>query len=169
MNIMKNVHKVIGAVILLLIFTTVGCATEGVEIGNRAPDFELLNLDNQVVSLGDFKGQPVLINFWATWCGPCRSEIPYLQQINEGWSADGLVILAIDIGESQTTIEEFFEANKFSLPVLLDVHNNVTGNYGITGIPTTFFIDKDGIIREKVVGAFPSKEAIEAKLDRIIQ
>jgi peroxiredoxin len=168
MNIMKNIYKVIGAGILLSILSAVGCATEGVEIGNKAPDFELYNLDNQLVSLSDFRDQPVLLNFWATWCGPCRIEMPFLRQINEDRSGEGLIILAIDIGESKSTVKSFLEANGFSLPVLLDTNNTIAGKYGITGIPTTFFIDKDGIIQEKVVGAFPNKETIETKLDKII-
>ncbi|MBI3040282.1 MAG: TlpA family protein disulfide reductase, partial [Chloroflexi bacterium] len=78
---------------------------EGIYIGNRAPDFQLQTLTGQTVSLSGLRGKPVLINFWATWCPPCKYEMPFLQQVHDSWSDKGLVLLAIDIGESSTTVE----------------------------------------------------------------
>lgn len=141
---------------------------EGINIGNVAPDFQLQTLTGQTVSLSGLRGKPVLINFWATWCPPCRFEMPFLQQVHDGWSAKGLVLLTIDIGESSTTIEKFMTDLNLSLTVLLDTDRKVTEDYSIVAIPTTFLIDKDGIIRQKVLGAFPSKEAIESELSKII-
>ncbi len=141
---------------------------EGINIGNLAPDFRLQNLDGQTISLSDLRGKPVLINFWATWCPPCRFEMPFLQQVHDGWSAKGLVLLAIDIGESSTTVEKFMTDLNLSLTVLLDTDREVTEDYGIAAIPTTFLIDKEGIIRQKVIGAFPNKEAIESELRKSI-
>ena len=140
----------------------------GPEVGKLAPDFQLEDLEGQSISLSDFRGKPVLINFWATWCPPCRDEMPYLQQIYEEWSGKGLVVLAIDIGESPSKVKEFLQSQELSLPVLLDAKENVAREYNITGIPTTFFIDKDGTIQVKLIGAFPSKEAIENQLGSII-
>ncbi len=94
--------------------------------------------------------------------------MPFLQQIHDGWSAKGLVLLAIDIGESSVTIQEFLNANSLSLTVLLDSDKKIAGKYGIAAIPTTFLIDKNGVIQQKVVGAFPNKEAIERELSKII-
>ncbi len=109
-----------------------------------------------------------MLNFWATWCPPCRSEMPYLQQIYEEWSDEGLMLLAIDIGESRAKVEQYMQSNSLSLPVLLDTRNKVADKYGIRGIPTTFFIDGNGVIQERIVGAFPNKEAIEKHLSSII-
>ncbi len=141
---------------------------EGAQVGNLAPDFQLQSLDGKVVSLSELRGSPVMLNFWATWCPPCRNEMPYIQQIYEEWSGKGLVLLAIDIGESSSTVKEFVQSYELSFPVLLDIKEDVAQIYNITGIPTTFFIDKDGIIQDKRVGSFQSKEEIAAYLSKII-
>jgi len=148
-----------------------GCSpssAQGVEVGNQAPDFQLQSLDGQTVSLGDLQGKPVLINFWATWCSPCRGEMPYIQEIYEEWSDRGLVVLAINIGESSSKAEEFMQSYNLSFTVLLDTKQDVAQKYNIQYIPTTFFIDKDGIIQDKVIGAFQNKTQIENRLSKII-
>lgn len=160
--------------ILLLILTSVllvgGCSSPAPQVGKLAPDFQLPDLDGQSVSLSDFRGKPVLVNFWATWCPPCRAEMPYIQEIfdDKEWSDKGLVILAIDKGESPSTVENFMQSYNLSFPVLLDINQNVALEYNIRGIPTTFLIDKDGIIQAIKVGAFSSKADIENNLSKII-
>ncbi len=172
---MNKVPKIILAIILSLVLLLAGCSAGSepltpsmARVGEPAPDFKLENLDGQSVSLSDLRGKPILLNFWATWCPPCRAEMPFLQQIYEEWSDKGLVLLAIDIGEGPSQIKEFLEANNLSLPVLLDSNKSVAQKYNITAIPTTFFIDKDGIIQVKIIGAFPSKGAIEKNLNKIM-
>ena len=137
-------------------------------IGQPAPDFKLQNLDGESVSLSDFKGKAVLVNFWATWCGPCRIEMPYLQEIYEEWSEQGLVLLAVNIGESPAKVKDFMEKYNLSFPVLLDAKTTVAREYNVSGIPTTFFIDKDGVIQVKIVGAFSNTAQIESSLSKII-
>jgi len=143
---------------------------QGPEVGKLAPDFKLQSLGGQTVSLSDFRGNPVLLNFWASWCGPCRAEMPFLQEIFESkeWSGKGLIILTIDIGESPSRVKEFMESYVLSFPVLLDTDRNLALEYNIRGIPTTFFIDKDGIIQDIKIGAFSSKTEIEKRLVKII-
>lgn len=138
----------------------------GTNIGNLAPDFHLQSLDGEAVSLSGLRGRPVLLNFWASWCGPCRSEMPFLQEIfDDGkWADEGLAILAVNIGESPVTVKEFLMVNRLSLPVLLDVKQDVAQQYNTRNIPMTFFIGKDGIIRDRVIGAFPDKSEIEKRL-----
>ena len=143
-------------------------ASEGINIGNRAIDFELQTLDGKIVKLSDLRGKPVLLNFWATWCGPCRFEMPFLQEVNDSYSAKGLVLLAVDIGENSATVQKFMTDLNLSLTVPMDTTAKVAKSYGILNIPSTFIIDKDGIIRGKVVGAFPNKAAIETELKKII-
>ena len=111
-----------------------------------------------------------LINFWATWCPPCRSEMPYIQEVCEDkeWSDKGLVILAVDIGESPSTVENFMQSYNLTFPALLDINQAVALEYNIRGIPTTFLIDKEGIIQAIKVGAFSSKADIENSLSKII-
>lgn len=141
---------------------------EGISIGNRAIDFELQTLDGKTVKLSDYRGKPVLLNFWATWCGPCRFEMPFLQQINDSYAAKGLVMLAVDIDESPDTVKKFMADFNLSLTVPMDTGKKISKAYSITGIPTTFLIDKNGIIRQKIVGAFPDKATIENELKKII-
>ncbi len=142
--------------------------TSGAQIGKPAPDFTLLDLNGQPVSLSSLIGKPVLINFWATWCPPCRYEMPFIQEIHEEWADKGLVVLAINVGEDSSTVSDFIQENNYSLPVLLDTDQRAAFEYGIRYFPTTFFIDKDGIIQAIKVGAFLGKAEIEGKLGKII-
>ena len=167
--------KVMLVITLLSVLTSglvmAGCSpssAQGVEVGDLAPDFQLQNLDGQTVSLGNLQGKPVLINFWATWCGPCRSEMPYIQEIYEEWTNKGLVVLTINMGESSSKAEEFRQSYNLSFIVLLDTKQDVAQKYNIQYIPTTFFIDKGGIIQDKVIGAFQNKTQIENKLSKIM-
>lgn len=132
--------------------------------GFPAPDFELNSLDGPKVSLSSFRGQPVVLNFWATWCSPCRHEIPFLQDIamDPDWLDRGLEMVAVDIQESEGDVRQFMEANGMTYRVLLDRSGAVASLYNIRGIPTTFFIDKDGIIQNVKVGTFQTKQEIEA-------
>jgi len=142
--------------------------TQGTQVGNLALNFQLSNLEGKTVSLSDLRGKPVLLNFWATWCNPCRVEMPYIQQVYEEWSGRGLVVLAINLGESPAKVKEFVQGYGLSFPVLLDTKGDVAEKYNIRYIPTTLFIDKNGIIQVKITGAFPNKAAIENKLGKII-
>ncbi|TET66561.1 MAG: TlpA family protein disulfide reductase [Dehalococcoidia bacterium] len=147
-----------------------GCSssTQGPEIGKLAPDFQLSNLDGQVVSLGDFRGKPVLLNFWASWCGPCRYEMPFLQEIYQAWSGKGLVVLTVNLQENPSRVKEFVEEFGLSFPVLLATSQEVPLAYNIRGIPATFFIDKNGIIQDIKIGAFSSRAEIEQRLIKIM-
>jgi thiol-disulfide isomerase/thioredoxin len=135
-----------------------------------APDFELQDLDGQLVSLRDFRGSPVLLNFWATWCGPCRFEMPFIQQVYEDslGKVGGLVILAVNLRESPAVAEGFLRENGFTFPVLLDSTREAGTKYNIRSIPTTFFIDENGIIKYIDVGAFRSKADLEQRLSDLI-
>lgn len=186
MNTLLRVTQVIAFVSILVFgFTMAGCSPKsastpgeittppstpaiGTRVGNLAPNFQLNNLDGKLVSLDDLRGKSVLINFWATWCPPCVSEMPYLQEIYNEWSETELMLLAVNIGESSTKIKAFMQSRDLSLPVLLDTKEDIAQSYNIRYIPTTFFIDKQGIIQAVNVGAFPNKEAIEGDLYKIM-
>lgn len=167
MKIMWRVIVLTITVLLLLTSCSVGYTKTTQE--KAAPDFHLKNLEGQIVSLSDFRGKPVLMNFWASWCQPCREEMPYLQQVYDEWTGKGLVLLTIDIGETPAAISKFFAENNLSLPVLLDSDKEVGREYGITGIPETFLIDKNGIIRKKQIRAYPNKQAVENDLSLIMR
>ncbi len=164
---MKILTAILG-LILTTVLLLVGCSAQGSQVGELAPDFQLPDLDGQSISLSDFRGEPVLINFWASWCGPCRYEMPFIQEVYEEWSARGLVVLAINKGESLSTAKDFIQSGNYSFPVLLDINQYVALEYNVRGLPTTFFIDKEGMIQAIKVGPFLSKAEIEMRLSEII-
>jgi len=138
------------------------------EVGSVAPDFQLQTLDGRTFSLSGVRGKPVLLNFWATWCGPCRQEMPYLQEVYEAYSDKGLVMAVVDIGESRADVEAFLQAAGLSLPVILDSQTSVARQCRVAAIPTTFFIDRDGVIKDKKIGAFSGIDEIEIRLQNIM-
>ncbi len=160
----------ISVMILALALVTAGCTSKGTQVGNVAPDFELKNLDGETVSFSELRGSPVILNFWATSCGWCVLEMPFIQEIYEDkeWQDKGLMILAINKKETPSLVRQFMQSNNFSFPVLLDTNGDVSLKYNVTGIPVAFFIDKDGIIQESKLGAFSSKADIENSLEKIL-
>jgi len=148
--------------------TSTTAPVEGSQAGNLAPDFALQDLDGQTVTLSSLRGSPIMLNFWATWCGYCVWEMPYIQQIYEERQDMGLVILAINKRETHAKAQEFMERNSLSFTALLDTDGAISLKYNVGGIPVTFFIDKDGIIQAIRYGAFQSAAQIESYLDKII-
>lgn len=172
MNYKKRIIRglLLSSVVLLALIVN-GCsgATTGLNTGDIAPDFRLQGLDGKTYILSDFRGSPVMLNFWATWCGPCRSEMPYMNEISIEWAEKELVVLAVNVSESQSGVQDFIDYYGYSMTVLLDTAGSVSAQYDITGIPTTYFVDEDGIIQKRIVGAFPDKESIEQYLTDLIQ
>lgn len=125
-------------------------------IGQPAPDFTLSDLHGNEQHLADWRGQPVLINFWATWCGPCRREMPELMAAQERYHAEGLVVVTVNLShqDARKSVEAFVEEFQPPFPILLDTTGEVAErNYGVIGLPMSFFIDRAGIIRGIYVGA----------------
>ncbi len=116
----------------------------GLEIGQLAPDFEMQYPDGRKVKLSDFKGKPVIVNFWATWCAPCEAELPEFVQTYEKYKDQGLVILGVNAQEFGEDANKFVEKYNLSFPVTLDSRGEVMGLYGVRGLPTTLFIDPEG-------------------------
>jgi len=141
---------------------------QNIKIGMQAPDFQFQDPDGQATSLNALRGKPVLINFWQTRCPPCVHEMPYFQQVYEEWAEKGLVVLAINVGESSSRVESFLQSQGLSLPVLLDKQGEVALGYNIRYFPTTLLINESGIIEGGKIGAFQSKEEIEAGIIRLI-
>ncbi len=135
------------------------------EVGYMAPDFTVRNLKGNRVSLSDFKGKVVVLNLWATWCGPCRVEMPGFENLYRRFRSEGLTILAVslDKGDSQK-VKDFVEKYKLSFPVLMDDEGNVEKSYQTFTIPTTFVIDKRGRVVAKIDGAknWESDQTFEA-------
>lgn len=116
-----------------------------------APDFRLPSLDGQMVSPRDFLGKVVVMDLWATWCGPCRLQAQYLDQLHREYG-DRVQFLAIDIGEDEGTVRRYVEQTPFPYPVLLDPSESVQRRYGATGLPTVLVVDPMGTVTFLHVG-----------------
>jgi thiol-disulfide isomerase/thioredoxin len=116
-------------------------------------DFSAELLDGNSVRLTDLTGKVVFLNFWATWCGPCRMEMPSMQALYQKLKGDGLEILAIDVQEDKRTAAAFIASNKLNFPTALDPSGRIAATYGIEAFPTTYIIDRKGNIISRVVGA----------------
>lgn len=123
----------------------------GLGIGVKAPDFELENLEGDKVKLSDYHGKKVILNFWATWCPPCKEEMPAMEKFYQQKKAD-VVILAVNI-DPQYNVNEFTKNMGITFPVLLDKKDEVNSTYQVLTIPTTYFIDEDGLISNKYLTA----------------
>lgn len=119
----------------------------GLKEGDTPADFTLLSLDGSEVSLSDFAGQPVIINFWATWCAPCQFEMPEFQAVYDKYQDDGLVILALAQGQEAEIVQAFFDEMALTFTALLDTRTVVSADFGAYSVlPSTYFIAPDGTI-----------------------
>jgi peroxiredoxin len=118
----------------------------------KATDFKLKDLNGKEVSLSDFKGKKVLLNFWATWCPPCKAEMPDIEKLYQETKNSDLVILAVNLGEDKQTVKSFMDKNKYNFNILLDSEKSAAIKYNIASIPTSFFIDENGTIISKKIG-----------------
>ena len=118
-----------------------------------APELTVTSLTNVPLKLSDLKGKVVLLNFWATWCPPCREEIPSMMKLNTAMAGKPFQMVAVSIDEGGVPeIESFFKSSGFSLPTYTDPGGAAQKTYGVTGVPETFVIDKNGILVKKVIG-----------------
>lgn len=121
-------------------------------IGKPAPDFVLKDTKGKSWRLSELKGKVVFVNFWATWCPPCRSEMPSMQELVQTLPAKDFQMLAILSNDQAEVAERFAAGIGFSAPILLDPENLAARAYGITGVPETYIVDRQGILREAVIG-----------------
>ncbi len=182
---MKSKYSVIFVVtgLVVLVVVAAGCGlvrgesgqAAGVAGGNkagmRAPDFTLTEVTTgEEIALSQFKGQPVLINFWATWCGPCRLEMPHLQAAYEQYQSEGFTVIAVDakIDDGEDAVLAFIDELGLTFPVVKDASGVVeTDKYNVVGYPTSVFVDRDGVIQYVHRGPM-TKDFIEEKLKDIL-
>ena len=142
------------SVCCLLIFILPGCGEipTVAEVGQPAPDFTLVDTQGKTWTLSQLKGQVVFVNFWATWCPPCRAEMPSMQRLYTYLPKDKFKMLGILNNDSPSLAEDFCRKLGVTIPILNDPNGKVGADYGLTGVPETFIIDKEGILREKFIG-----------------
>lgn len=143
-----------------------GEISEGVFPGDKAYDFTLEDMNGTEVSLSDYEGKVVFLNFWASWCPPCQAEMPYIQGIyNKYKDSEEVAILTVNITKSEkngvSDTIEYMEEKEYNFPVLLDKDGEVSIKYRVANIPTTYIIDKDGIIYNYVVGPMSEDRMLE--------
>jgi peroxiredoxin len=136
----------------------------GNRIGQLAPDFTLKTTDDREIKLSDYRGQNIIVNFWATWCGPCRYEMPALQAIHESWEKAGVVLLVINTQDGFENARSYAKANGLTFIIPVDIPGKVAELYGVRGLPTSFFIDSDGVIKSIKIGPFINTDEIEERM-----
>jgi thiol-disulfide isomerase/thioredoxin len=146
--------------------------------GKIAPGFTLTDLNGNKVSLSSYKGRPVVVDFWATWCGPCRVEIPWFEQLRDQYASQGLEIIGVSADQldkddaaklftEKRDISDFAAKMRMNYPVLIDAESIENSYGGLDDLPTTFFIDKNGKIVASTIGLAP-RDVIEADVKKAI-
>ncbi len=137
--------------------------------GNSAPDFSLQDLTGFHYSLSDMQGRVVVLNFWASWCTPCQAEMPAFQRVFDSYDPQKVVILGVNvtIQDKINNVLEFVEEKQLTFPILLDESGTVTTAYAIYAMPTTFFIDKEGVIQKVIMGGPIPEAVIRAEISKL--
>jgi len=136
----------------------------GNRVGDLAPDFKLITIDNREINLSDYRGKNVILNFWATWCGPCNFELPFIKAVDEEWSKAGVVIIAVNTQDTFERASSYAKTNELKFIIPVDVKGSLINLYAVRGMPTTFFINRDGIITSIKIGPFIGKDEVEERM-----
>ncbi|MBI3158596.1 MAG: TlpA family protein disulfide reductase [Chloroflexi bacterium] len=141
------------------------------QVGFPAPDFELGTPGGEPIALSDLRGKAVLVNLWASWCGPCRAEMPAIQRVYEEYASRGFVVLAVNATnqDSVTAAVDFAQALGLTFPILLDLDGAVSRQYGLRALPTSFFIRPDGVIEEVVIGGPMAEALLRTRVERLLE
>lgn len=136
-----------------------------VRVGDAAPAFQATDLAGGTVSLDEFRGRVVVVNFWATWCPPCRVELPELDAY-QAEMGDQVVILGIDSREAPSVVAPFVRESGLRFPILLDEDGAITAAYGVVGLPTSLILDRSGIVRERITGPM-TRDTLARRVERL--
>lgn len=159
----------IAAVLALLSINVAGpgTAVDTPIVGRPAPAFDLETLDGGRLSLSDLRGSPVVVNFWASWCIPCREEAPLLTAAAQDYEAQGLRVVGIVYQDSSDSARDFMVRYGQTYPGLLDPDGRTAIDYGVFGIPETFFVDRSGIVRSRQVGPV-TEDGLRTQIEAIL-
>jgi cytochrome c biogenesis protein CcmG/thiol:disulfide interchange protein DsbE len=160
---------VLPLVLLLIYVFTFGLrsAPSAVRIGDPAPQFALADLDGNPLRLSDYAGRPVILNFWASWCGPCVEEFPLLKQAEQQHAADGLAVIGIVYQDRSEAARAFMQQQSADWPAVMDPGDSLASRYAIFGPPETFFIGRDGTVVGHQVGQF-SRASLDRQIAAIV-
>jgi peroxiredoxin len=151
------------AVIVFTIYNNLNKeTTEVLKVGDKAPDFELVDMNGKNHQLSDYRGQGVFLNFWGTWCKPCAREFPLMdKQYKEVYKDQGVQILAVNIAEPNLVVQKFIDQKSLTFPVLIDKTKSVMESYNINPLPTTILVNPDGRIEKIITGEMTEKDIKE--------
>lgn len=166
-----------GLVVLALLAVLAGVPVlNSWSMGSRVPavgmpveDFHLTDLDGTMHSISQYRGKIVLLNFWATWCKPCTTEMPAMQACYDKLSHQGFVVIAVNELEDEAKVREHIKQYGHTFPVLMDRDNRVANQFGVFGLPVSVFIDEQGVVQEYIKGGLLTEPKIEAIVARIQQ
>lgn len=163
MFIKKKSYKSLTILVLALIsFSLIISGCSGVGKGSEAPDFTLTDLDGNDVTFKELRGKNIYLNFWASWCDPCKDEMPDIEKIHTEYKDKDLVVLTINTGEDKESVKKFMEASGYTFQVLLDSNLDVARIYKTSNIPVSLFVNKEGKIVEKKEGLMTGAEMKKA-------
>ncbi len=137
------------------------------QLGEAATDFALTDVSGKEVRLSALRGHPILLTFWASWCEPCKAEMPEIQKAYEQHKDRGFVVLAVNFGEKAEKAKAFTNERGLSFPVLVDRRANIASQYGVVSLPVSLFIDSEGLVRERVFGGTLTAGTIDRILSRL--
>lgn len=167
-------HHNLFVILAMLVFLVGMPALDSWSMGSRVPavgmaveDFKLIDLDGKAHSLSQYRGKVVLVNFWATWCKPCTTEMPAMQTTYDKLREKGFVVLAINELEDDAKVREHIKQYGHTFPVLMDRDNKVANQFGVFGLPVSVFIDQEGRVQEYIKGGLLTEQKIEAAVARI--
>ncbi len=144
-------------------------AAASTRIGAPAPDIALPMLSGEARTLADLRGQVVILNFWATWCGPCRAEMPALAEIQTQYTSRGVIVIGVNQREDAGSIRRYLDSIGVDFPIALDPTGESNRQYRVLGLPTTYLIDRQGVIRDAVFGGPMARALIESKLAPLLE
>jgi len=157
-----NMKTIASAVSLLIVLSgLLGMAARPPLVGSPAPEIVLKDLQGRDVKLSDLRGKVVLVNFWATWCKPCKEEMPAMQASYDKLRDKGFVVLAVNELEDTARVAEHIRTHGHTFEVVMDHNNQVANVYGVVGLPASFLIDPQGIVRERIAGSLLTESRIE--------
>lgn len=173
---MKKQRLLIRTVILLLLGAAVAYTlyanftrdeVQKVEVGKKAPDFVLTDLNGEKHQLSDYEGEGVLLNFWATWCKPCEKEMPFLNDQYQAYKDQGVHVIAVNVGESNVAVSDFSKRYDLQFPIVTDKDSQVMTAYGVDPLPITFLIDKEGNVVEIHKGQIVAEADVTEMMEKI--
>ena len=145
--------------VLVAFMALLGAHTHAVAVQDQAPDFTLKSLEGGNLRLEEYRGQVVLINFWASWCGPCRQEMPLLDRLHHRYEDTGFAVLGVNVEGEVKPAQEIVDKTNVTFPVLIDEDQKVSEMYNLEAMPSTVVVDRDGIVRYIHRGYKPGDEA----------